>query len=111
MLHACSSFLWECSANCPSRSQSTRLILIAFHQPHSITEQHACQRQPARSIELRSGAALSDQVVNPDYLAGGPGIIGQSTVARSQTLRPFPQFTSVNLFVSSSHAAYGALPI
>jgi hypothetical protein len=55
------------------------------------------------------GSALSDQVANPDYVAGGPGIIGQPTVSRSQTLRPFPQFTSVNLFVSSAHADYNAL--
>jgi trimeric autotransporter adhesin len=55
------------------------------------------------------GGSLSDQVPNPDYVAGGPGIIGQPTVARSQTLRPFPQFTSVNLFVSSAHANYNAL--
>lgn len=57
------------------------------------------------------GAALSDQVANPYYVAGGPGIIGQATVARSQTLRPFPQFTSANLFVSSAHADYNALLI
>jgi hypothetical protein len=57
------------------------------------------------------GASLSDQVPNPDYVPGGPGIIGQPTVARSQTLRPFPQFTSVNLFVSSAHADYNALLI
>lgn len=57
------------------------------------------------------GGSLSDQVANPDYIAGGPGIIGQPTVARSQTLRPFPQFTSVNLFVSSAHADYNALLI
>lgn len=55
------------------------------------------------------GGSLSDPVANPNYIPGGPGIIGQPTVARSQTLRPFPQFTSVNLFVSSAHAAYDAL--
>jgi hypothetical protein len=55
------------------------------------------------------GSALGDQVANPDYVAGGPGIIGQPTVSRSQTLLPFPQFTSVNLFVSSAHADYNAL--
>ncbi|MDW5264666.1 MULTISPECIES: hypothetical protein [Acidobacteriaceae] len=53
------------------------------------------------------GGSLSDQ--DPNYVAGGPGIIGRSTVARSQTLRPFPQFTSINLFVSSAHADYNAL--
>lgn len=57
------------------------------------------------------GGSLSDQVANPYYIAGGPGIIGQSTVSRSQVLRPFPQFTSVNLFVSSAHADYDALLI
>jgi hypothetical protein len=57
------------------------------------------------------GASLNDQVANPLYTAGGPGIIGQPTVSRSQTLRPFPQFTSVNLFVSSAHADYNALLI
>ncbi len=55
------------------------------------------------------GASLSDQVQNPDYIAGGPGILGQATVARSQILRPFPQFTAANLFVSSAHADYNAL--
>lgn len=57
------------------------------------------------------GGSLSDPVANPNYIPGAPGIIGQPTVARSQTLRPFPQFTSVNLFVSSAHAAYDALLI
>jgi trimeric autotransporter adhesin len=57
------------------------------------------------------GTSLSDEIANPVYVAGGPGIIGQPTVARSQTLRPFPQFTSVNLFVSSAHADYNALLI
>jgi hypothetical protein len=56
-------------------------------------------------------SSLSDQVANPNYVAGGPGIIGQPTVSRSQTLRPFSQFTSVNLFVSSAHADYNALLI
>jgi hypothetical protein len=57
------------------------------------------------------GSALNDQVTNSDYVSGGPGILGQTSVARSQTLRPFPQFTSVNLFVSSAHADYNAFLI
>ncbi|WP_058189334.1 outer membrane beta-barrel protein [Terracidiphilus gabretensis] len=57
------------------------------------------------------GSSLSDQVANPVYVPGGAGILGQSTVARSQALRPFPQFTSVNLLVSSAHAKYDALLI
>ena len=55
------------------------------------------------------GASLNDAVPNPYYVPGGAGIIGQPTIARSQALRPFPQFTSVNLLVSSAHAAYDAL--
>jgi hypothetical protein len=62
-------------------------------------------------LNFSLGTSLSDQVANPDYIPGGPGIIGQSTVARSQTLRPFLQFSSVNLFVSSAHADYNALLI
>ncbi len=56
-------------------------------------------------------AALSASVANPYYGHGGTGVIGNATVARSQLLLPFPQFSSVNLFVSSSHAAYNALLI
>ena len=55
------------------------------------------------------GNSLNDQVANPNYVAGGPGIIGQRTISRSQSLRPFPQFTAVGLFVSSSHSDYNAL--
>jgi hypothetical protein len=57
------------------------------------------------------GSSLSDEVANPDYVAGGAGILGQPTISRSQSLRPFPQFSSVNLFVSSAHADYNALLI
>jgi hypothetical protein len=55
------------------------------------------------------GSTLSDPIANPDYVSGGSGILGKSTVSRSQTLRPFPQFTSVNVYVSSAHADYNAL--
>ncbi len=52
---------------------------------------------------------LSASVNNPFFGNGGTGVIGNPTVSHSQLLRPFPQFSSVNLFVSSSHAAYDAL--
>ncbi len=55
------------------------------------------------------GGSLGDAVSNPNYIAGGAGIIGQQTIARSQLLRPFPQFTSVNLLLSSAHSDYDAL--
>ncbi len=55
--------------------------------------------------------ALSASVANPYYGNGGTGVIGNATVSQSQLLLPFPQFSSVNLFVSSSHADYDALLI
>jgi len=54
-------------------------------------------------------AALSSSVPNPYYGNGGTGVIGGATVAQSQLLRPFPQFSAVNLLTSSSHADYNAL--
>ena len=55
--------------------------------------------------------ALGASTANPFFGNGGTGVIGSPTVSESQLLRPFPQFSSVNLFVSSSHAAYDALLI
>jgi hypothetical protein len=57
------------------------------------------------------GASLNDSVPNPYYSAGGSGLIGQTTISRSQSLRPFPQFSSVNLFQSSARSDYNALLI
>ena len=54
-------------------------------------------------------AALSAPVANPYYGNGGTGVIGNPTVAQSQLLLPFPQFSSVNLLASSSYADYNAL--
>lgn len=56
-------------------------------------------------------AALSASVSNPYYGNGGTGVIGNATVSQSQLLRPFPQFSSVNLLTSSSYADYNALLI
>ena len=76
--------------------------------PTSSTPININQLNPAN---FALGSALSEEVANPYYQAGGAGILGEATVSRSQTLRPFPQFTSVNLFVSSAHADYNALLI
>jgi hypothetical protein len=54
-------------------------------------------------------AALSGSVTNPYYGNGGTGVIGSPTVAQSQLLLPFPQFSTVNLLTSSSYADYNAL--
>jgi hypothetical protein len=56
-------------------------------------------------------AALSSSVSNPYYGNGGTGVIGNPTVAQSQLMLPFPQFSSVNLLASSSYADYNALLI
>ncbi len=56
-------------------------------------------------------AGLSASVANPYYGNGGTGVIGNAAVSQSQLLLPFPQFSSVNLFVSSSRADYDALLI
>ncbi len=74
--------------------------------PTSSTPVNFNQLNPAYFAQ---GAALNNSVPNPYYVPGGPGIIGQATVSQSQALLPFPQFTSVNLLVSSAHAAYDAL--
>jgi len=56
-------------------------------------------------------SALSAAVANPYYGHGGTGVIGGSTVSQAQLLRPFAQFSSVNLLTSSSHSNYNALLI
>ena len=55
------------------------------------------------------GTGLNEAVANPYYGKGGVGVIGDPTVAQSQLLRPFPQFSSVSLYTSTSYADYNAL--
>ncbi len=52
--------------------------------------------------------ALSQTVANPFYQAGGPGLIGQPTVAKQQLLLPFPQFASVNVITTDSASSYNS---
>jgi trimeric autotransporter adhesin len=61
---------------------------------------------------------LSAKIANPYYAAtvgGYPstpfGIIAQRTVAKGQTLLPFPQFTSVTQTESIGHSQYNALDV
>jgi hypothetical protein len=63
-----------------------------------------------------SGVNLATKVTNPYYattVGGYPstGIIANSTVARAQTLLPFPQFTSVTLSKSNGHSLYNSLAV
>ncbi|HYO80030.1 MAG TPA: TonB-dependent receptor [Bryobacteraceae bacterium] len=61
---------------------------------------------------LSAGAALNSTVANPFYQAGGPGLVGARNISLSQSLRPFPQFTSVNLNnVDQNQSRYDSLVV
>jgi hypothetical protein len=64
---------------------------------------------PSQYLPL--GAQLETKVTNPYYGNGGTGVIGSAMVARSQLLRPFPEFGIVNLYNYTSEAKYDALII
>ncbi len=49
------------------------------------------------------GRSLLDRVPNPYYTAGGPGLIGATSITRAQSLMPFPQFDRVNLTFSDQN--------
>lgn len=53
-------------------------------------------------------AALKASVNNPYYGHGGTGVIGSSQVSYQQLLRPFPEFSTVNLQTSAAHSLYNA---
>ena len=56
-------------------------------------------------------AALSAPTPNPYYQPGGPGLIGDPTVAYQQLLLPFPQFASVNLISTDSASSYNSIAV
>lgn len=58
---------------------------------------------------LALGSQLNQSVSNPYYGKGGAGVIGGSTVAYNQLLRPFPEFSSVNVYNYTAHAKYDSL--
>lgn len=56
------------------------------------------------------GPALTAAVPNPFFGKGGRGVIGGTTVAYNQLLRPFPHFESVNfIFSDRNRAQYDSL--
>ncbi|MDQ6707907.1 MAG: TonB-dependent receptor, partial [Acidobacteriota bacterium] len=63
------------------------------------------------AANLSLGSALASPVVNPYYGNGGTGVIGSPTVTLSQLLRPFPEFSSVNLQTSAARARYDSLVV
>ncbi len=60
---------------------------------------------------LSLGSQLLTKVANPYYQPGGPGILGSSTVAYNQLLRPFPEFSSVTVLGSPAQSRYNALDV
>lgn len=58
---------------------------------------------------LSLGSQLISKVPNPYYQHGGTGVIGSATIAYNQLLRPFPEFSSVNVLMSSAKSLYNAL--
>jgi hypothetical protein len=58
---------------------------------------------------LSLGSQLLAKVNNPYYNHGGTGVIGSSTVAYNQLLRPYPEFSSVSIATTTAKSAYNAL--
>ena len=60
---------------------------------------------------LSLGSALLTKVSNPYYNKGGTGVIGNATITANQLLRPFPEFSSVNIFAGGAKSLYNALNV
>jgi len=60
---------------------------------------------------LSLGSQLTQSVANPYFGHGGSGVIGSSTVAYNQLLRPFPEFSSVNVYNYTAHAKYDSFNV
>ncbi len=58
------------------------------------------------SFFSRGASALTAAVANPFFGKGGSGVIGGSTVAANQLLRPYPHFAAVNFTNSDRNNAH-----
>jgi hypothetical protein len=56
-------------------------------------------------VYLSMGSALNQNVANPMYNRGGILNVGNPTIARSQLLSPFPQFTGVTVNSSGTNTS------
>lgn len=54
-------------------------------------------------------ASLPSSVANPFYNNGGTGVIGSATVSPIQLLKPFPEYSTINVQTNPSHARYDSL--
>ena len=82
------------------------VITLGFLGSHSLhliqTGQNVDQLNPSY---FPLGSALNQSVPNPFYNNGGAGSLANPTVARSQLLLPFPQYTNVTMQNSGTASA------
>ena len=60
---------------------------------------------------LSMGSALNTAVPNPFFGHGGTGVIGSATVAQSQLLLPFPEYSTIGEVTNPSKAQYDSLVV
>jgi hypothetical protein len=57
------------------------------------------------------GSKLNTAVTNPFYGHGGTGVIGNATVAQSQLLLPFPEYSTIGEVTNPAKAQYDSMVI
>lgn len=77
--------------------------LIGSHSLHLVQDGRNINQLSPTLLSL--GSALNATVPNPMYLKGGTLNVGNPTISRSQSVLPFPQFTSVTLNSSDTNKA------
>jgi hypothetical protein len=58
---------------------------------------------------LTLGSQLNSAVANPFYGHGGAGVIGNPTVAQSQLLKPFPEYSTIQDYINNGKARYDSM--
>ncbi len=58
---------------------------------------------------LSLGSALGNPVANPYHVSGGPGFFNSSTVPYAQLLKPYSEYSSVNILTNPSSARYNSM--
>jgi hypothetical protein len=60
---------------------------------------------------LSMGSKLNTAVANPFYGHGGSGVIGSATVAQSQLLLPFPEYSTIGEVTNPAKAQYDSMVV
>ena len=63
------------------------------------------------SSYLSMGSKLNTAVPNPFFGHGGTGVIGSATVAQSQLLLPFPEYSTIGAVTNPAKAQYDSLVV